>query len=287
MYSSCGGGFDTSAFHDALTRCDIVFICAGGNPMSYEDPSLLRYLRRLNALRVPLGGMSGGSAILARAGLMEGRRFTVHWQHIAPLLEMNGELQIERKLYVIDRDRFSCAGGVAALDMMCAIIERDHGKALARSISDWFIYSNLRSSDTPQEAGLSEQYGTDHPALVTALSSMLSHMSDPLTPRQLAMLSGISLRQLHRVFSLHFGMPMMEVYRNLRLEKADELLQQSRLPILEVAMITGFPNPAHFSRVFAQRYAVTPSERRKEGQSLNVVKEAPPLHMPRQTASRS
>lgn len=252
--------------------------------MSYQDPELLRYLRRLNSMRVPLGGMSGGSAILARAGLMDGRRFTVHWQHIAPLMEMNGELQIERKLYVIDRDRFSCAGGVAALDMMCAIVERDHGTPLARSISDWFIYSNLRSADTPQEASLAEQYGTRHPALVTALSSMLSHISDPLAPRQLAMLSGISLRQLHRIFSRHFGMPMMEVYRNLRLEKADELLQQSMLPILEIALITGFPNSAHFSRVFGQHYGVPPRERRKN--SENLVKEAPRLRMPDAAARR-
>lgn len=280
ILSTAGGGFDTTAFRDAPFDYDIVFVIAGGNPMVYEDAELIRYLRRLNANRVPLGGLSGGSAIMARAGLMEGRRFTVHWQHIAPLLDLDPDFRIERRLFVIDRDRYSCAGGVAVLDMMCAIIESDHGAAFARSISDWFIYANLRNSDVAQEASLTHQYGIRHPALAAALGIMVSHMTDPLTPAQLSMLSGISLRQLHRLFSEHFGMPMMAVYRNLRLEKADELLQQSLLPILEIGLMTGFPNAAHFSRVFAQRYGITPGERRRAGRARNLVSEAPSLRMP-------
>ncbi len=278
--STAGGGFDTLPFREAPGDLDLVFVVAGGNPMTYEDPGLIRYLRRLNAGRVPLGGLSGGSAILARAGLMQGRRFTVHWQHIAPLLDLDPDFRIERRLYVIDRDRYSCAGGVAVLDMMCAIIERDHGGPFARSISDWFIHSNLRSPDVPQEASLAQQYGIRHPALAAALAIMTSHMADPLSPAQISMLSGISLRQLHRLFVGHFAMPMMTVYRNLRLEKADELLQQTMLPILEIGLMTGFPNAAHFSRVFARRYGATPGERRRAGQARNMVSEAPSLRMP-------
>ncbi len=122
--STSGGGFQTAPLAQA-GPLDLALIVAGGNPIQYHDAGLLRGLRALAARRVALGGISGGAAILARAGMMEGRRFTLHWAHIDALSELMPDLLIERALYVIDRDRFTCAGGVAALDMMCALIARD------------------------------------------------------------------------------------------------------------------------------------------------------------------
>src|SRR5690606_34893228 len=127
-------------------------------PMLYEDASLASGLRGLERMRVSLGGISGGAAILAKAGLMVGRRFTVHWAHIDPLAEYEPALLIERALYVIDRDRYTCAGGVAALDMMCALIAQEHGSAFARSVSDWFIHPRLRTADEPQREQAAQRF---------------------------------------------------------------------------------------------------------------------------------
>lgn len=266
MPSTVGGGFDTEPL-SAIGRAgdekiDLAFVVAGGNPMRYDDAELIRTLRLLGYRDFKLGGISGGAAILAKAGLMAGRRFTVHWAHIGPLMEHNPDLLIERALYVIDRDRYTCAGGVAGLDMMCALIAREHGSAFARDVSDWFIHSDLRAADELQKGGGARLPNLSHPVLRAAVELMNSHVADPLSPAQLAALSGSSERQLQRLFARHFGQSLMAFYRDLRLMKADEFLQQSTLSVLEVALLTGFTSAAHFSRCFSTKYGVPPNRRR-------------------------
>lgn len=269
--STVGGGFDTLAVADAGLDFDIVFVVAGGNPMSYEDPHLNRYLRRLNARNVKLGGISGGPVILAKQGLMENRRFTVHWQHIEALEELSSDLLVEQRLFVIDRDRYTSAGGVAALDMMLAIIASEHGTVFAHAVSDWFIHTQIRVANEPMRATLAEQFNIKHPALVAATDLMMSHLADPLDERQIADLSGLSSRQLQRLFHEQIGESMMQFYRRIRLEKANEILQQSTLPITEVAIAAGFTSLSHFSRVFRQHFNVTPRRRRTESRSNMTV----------------
>ena len=242
---------------------DLALVVAGGNPLRYEDAALARGLRALQNRKVRLGGISGGAAILARLGLMEGRRFTLHWAHIDALAEHQPDLLIERALYVIDRDRFTCAGGVAALDMMCALIARDHGAAFARQVAEWFIHPRTRSADEPQQSPVAERFDLRHPMLAQAVDLMFSHLSDPLTPEQIAAQVGCSPRQLQRLFSDQLGSSMMEFYREMRLRKADELVQQTALSMLDVALVTGFASAAHFSRLYAARFGMPPARRRQ------------------------
>ena len=260
--STSGGGFDTTPLAEAQ-GLDLVFVVAGGNPMLFEDPALVRMLRSMAHRGTRLGGISGGAAILAKAGLMEGRRFTLHWAHIDPLAELAPDLLIERALYVIDRDRYSCAGGVAAMDMMGALIAGDHGAEFARQVSDWFIHPRLRLAEEPQQARAAQRFNLHHPVLEAAVELMTSHLADPLSPSQLAALSGGSARQLQRLFAARFDMPMMRFYRDLRLAKADELLQQTALPLVEIALMTGFASTAHFTRCFTTRYGAPPARKRR------------------------
>lgn len=266
MPSTSGGGFETrplaGASSDAFSL-DLALVVAGGNPLLYEDAALTSALRGLQARQRRLGGISGGSAILAKAGLMKERRFTVHWVHIDPLTERFPDLLIERALYVIDRDRYTCAGGVAALDMMCALIAREHGAGFARSVSDWFIHPRMRRAEEPQQPGAAEQFNLHHRVLEEAVELMTSHIADPLSSEQLAALAGGSVRQLQRLFSDHLGTPMMRFYRDLRLAKADGLLQQSTLSVLQIALLTGFASPAHFTRSFSGKYGTPPLQRRR------------------------
>ncbi len=264
MASTSGGGFETLPLNPShMTGLDLVLVVAGGNPMLYQDPALDRSLRLLQQRRVRLGGISGGAAILAKAGLMAGRRFTLHWTHIDPLIEYAPDLLIERAIYVIDRDRYTCAGGVAAMDMMGALIASAHGAGLARAVSDWFIHPRLRTADEPQQTRPGQRFNLHHPVLESAVDLMSTHLADPLSPQQLATLAGCSTRQLQRLFTQHLGIPMTGFYRNLRLEKADELLRQSALPVLDIALLTGFSSAAHFTRCYAERYRLPPSKRRK------------------------
>jgi transcriptional regulator GlxA family with amidase domain len=260
--ASVGGAFGTVALAEAGTRFDAVFVVAGGDPMGLHCPRATAFLRRLDRQGVPLGGISGGAVVLARAGLLTGRRFTVHWQHFDALREGSPDHLMERRLYVIDRDRFTCAGGSAPLDMMHALITAHHGIELAGQVADWFIHTRIRDADDPQKAGPAERHGLHDPTLLAVVDLMESHLADPLSVAQLAVLSGMSPRHLQRRFEAQTGVPLMRFYRALRLDKARELLGQTALPVLDVALATGFGNGAHFARAFRQRFGAPPSAAR-------------------------
>jgi transcriptional regulator GlxA family with amidase domain len=238
---------------------DLVLVVAGGDPAVFRDERTFNWLRGLARRGVRLGGVSGGPVILALAGLMEGRRMTVHWEHAPALAEISPTLMVERTLYVIDRDRITCAGGTAPLDMMHALIAEHQGPAFARQVSDWFLHTEVRPSGGPQRAGLVERHGTTNPAVIQAIEAMENHIADPLELAQLAQLSGVGPRQLNRLFREKLGCSTMEFYRKLRLDKARNLLEQSTLSLTEIALATGFANSAHFSKVFRDFFGRAPS----------------------------
>jgi len=242
---------------------DLVLVVAGGDPSAFRDAKIFRWLRQLARRGVALGGVSGGPVILASAGLMDGRRMTVHWEHVAALQEISPSLMVQRSLYVIDRDRVTCAGGIAPLDMMHALLTEHHGPGFARQVSDWFMHTDIRPSGGPQRAGLAERYGTTTPAIILAIEAMENHVADPLDLKQLAGLCGLGQRQLNRLFDERLGRSTMAFYRDLRLEKARNLLTQSPLTITEIALATGFASSAHFSKSFRDSFSVPPSALRR------------------------
>jgi transcriptional regulator GlxA family with amidase domain len=261
--SSSGGGFHCAALSEAQPDLDLLFVVAGGDPIAEVDPGTASALRRLGRRGVMLGGISGGAAMLAHAGLMEGRRFTLHWLHLEELQERRPGLLIERALYVIDRDRYSCAGGVASFDMMCAMVAAREGADFAAEVSNWFIHSRMRTAGEPQHLDPARRYNLSVPALELAVRLMTTHIADPLSAAQLAALSGCSARQLQRHFVQHFGLSTMAFYRNLRLDKAHEFLRHSALPMHEIAQLSGFSTVPHFSRCFAQRFGTPPAAARR------------------------
>src|SRR6056297_2595537 len=238
---------------------DYLFVVAGGDPTRYDDRAVMNWLARLAREGVPLGGVSGGPIILARAGLMAGRRMTVHWEHANALAEISPHLMIERTLYVIDRDRVTCAGGTAPMDLMHALITQHHGGAFARMVSDWFMHTEIRPSAGPQRAGLVERVGSTNAAILDAVEAMEAHVAEPLTLDRLAGTAGLSSRQLNRLFTEKLGRPTMRYYRELRLQKAQSLLRNSPLSLTEIALATGFASSSHFSRAYAAHFGQPPS----------------------------
>ena len=115
---------------------DMLFVCAGGNPALFNDRSVFAWLRKLARRGATIGGISGGPYILARAGLLDGRRVTLHWEHQPAFSEAFPEIAVTPSLFEIDGNRITCSGGISALDMMVALIERDHGRQLAAAVGD-------------------------------------------------------------------------------------------------------------------------------------------------------
>lgn len=251
----------------APSRADMLLVCAGGNPAGFHYPALSAWLRRGAAGGARIGGVSAGPYLLAQAGVLDGYRCTIHWEHMPAFVETFPDMRVEGGLYVIDRTRLTCAGGIAGLDLAIALIAQDHGPELATAVSDWYIGSGARGGEASdgsraQRASLSERYRVHSPALLRALSMMETHLEDPLDRTQLAEISGVSLRQLDRLCAVQLGRSLSEQYHAIRLGRADALLRQSSLTVTEIAVACGYRSPAHFSRRFRARYGCAPRLRR-------------------------
>lgn len=237
---------------------DTLLVCAGGNPAAFADEATLQWLRRLARRGTRIGGVSGGPFILARAGLLAGYRCTIHWEHVPAFVESFPDLNIRRSLYEIDRDRLTCAGGVAALDMMHALIAEQHGRALADEVGEWFLKTEIRLGTGAQRRSLQDRYNTFNPRLLTALALIENHIEDPLDRRHLSAAAGVSVRQLERLFAAHLGRTLDRHYRDVRLDRARLLLRQTAMSISEVGLASGFQSASHFSRVFKEQFGHPP-----------------------------
>jgi transcriptional regulator GlxA family with amidase domain len=241
-------------------RLDLLLVCAGGNPADFSDRSTFAWLRKLSRRGVVIGGVSGGPFILARAGLLNERRCTVHWEHVPALQEAYPTVKLTRSLFELDGDRVTCSGGVAGLDMMVALIARDHGNKLGAAVSDWFLHSPTREGARPQRMDLRSRLGVADENLLAALKAMEANIESPISRERLAALAGISLRQLERSFRIQLGRGVHEHYLALRLGRSQQLLRETQLSIVEISVATGFGSASQFSRAFRRVYNFSPRE---------------------------
>lgn len=252
--------------HEPL-ECDVLFVFAGGDPTLFDDKRAMAWLRQIARTKAVLVGVSGGPFLLARAGLLDGYRATIHWEHRSALLEAFPMVSVEPGLYVVDRRRVTCAGGTAGLDLAIELIERDQGHDLSVRVSDWFIRTEARAPTGPQRVSLRERYQLSNDRLLRTLARMEASVEDPVPRGALADAAGVSVRQLERLFSNHLRETIEEAYRRIRLEQADQLLRTTGMTILEVAIACGFSSGSQFSRSFRAQFAVSPSARRAHRRS--------------------
>lgn len=241
--------------------CDTLFVFAGGDPTDFGDGRTLAWLRRMAAQGTTIAGISAGPYILAQAGLLHNYRATIHWEHRVAFQEKFPEYNVEDGLYVIDRQRITCAGGMAGMDLAIELIAREQGHELATQVSDWFIRSEQRAADKPQRLSLRERYGVNSPHLLKTLAYMEAHIEEPASRDDLARVAGVSIRQLERLFSDALGTTISETYMTIRLTQAEQLLRATSLSITEVALACGFRSLSHFSRRFRHCYQRSPRHR--------------------------
>ncbi|MDK1385887.1 GlxA family transcriptional regulator [Sinorhizobium sp. 8-89] len=264
VVSSSGVAVDCEDAAANAKHFHTVFVCAGGGRADWEEAApLYPALRRLSREGVRIGGISSGAFILAAAGLLNNRDFTIHWEHAPVLREAFPDLSPRQARYVLDGDRITCGGGVAPLDMMHALISERMGSHFARRVSDWYLHTAIAEPADPQRASSAERFGTTHPALLAILEKMEATIEQPLERAAMARFAGISPRHLDRLFAQHLRSGFLETYRQTRLRHARRLLEQSPLSISEIAFATGFSSPAHFSRAFKALFDRTPGECRR------------------------
>ncbi len=250
---------------------NLMLVIAGGDPFAFDDSASLRWLRGM-AEKVPvLGGVSGGPVLLAQAGLLVGRQCTVHWEHAEAFSKQFPDVVIKRRLFFMERDRVTCGGGTAPMDLMHAMIARHYGKAFARQVSDWFLHTDIRAASAPQKGRFTDQLGHAPQAVFEAVAVMEDHIGDPVSLSQLGLITGTSPRHLNRLFDQVFQTPVMAFYRKMRLKVGKSLLQKTDLSVADIADATGFFSASHFSQQFVLAFGMRPAVMRENKEQRLVV----------------
>ncbi len=240
-----------------------VFVCGGIGVTKFSDRRLEAWLRRLAQHGKVIGGMCTGAYLLARAGLLDGYTCTIHWENLAALGEEFPDLTPSYKLFEIDRKRLTCAGGTASLDLMLNLIALQHGYDLAAAVSDQLIHERIRDEHDHQRMTLHSRLRVSHPKLLSVVARMEAYLEEPLSCSALAAEVGLSTRQLERLFRRYFDCTPTRYYLDLRLKRARHLLSQTSMPILEVALASGFISASHFSKCYREHFGKTPREERR------------------------
>ena len=241
-----------------------MIVCAGLDVHLYRDKEVFSWLRRLARGGVHIGALSSASHILARAGLLEGYRCTIHWENLLGFTEEFPDIDVSADLFEIDRNRFTCSGGTAALDMMLHRIAPRYGKELATAVSDQLIHDRIRGPHDQQRLTLQSRLGIRDAKLLSVVAQMEANIEEPLSRDDLARSVGLSTRQLERLFGDKLGGTPRRYYLVLRLRHARQLLLQTDLSVLGAALACGFVSASHFSKCYREYFGKTPRDERRE-----------------------
>ncbi|MDD7971263.1 GlxA family transcriptional regulator [Roseinatronobacter alkalisoli] len=261
---TCSNGTQVSVHTgmDDLHKEAVVIVCGGVDANRATSPAILAWLRKRARYGNVIGGICTGGWALAKAGLLDNRRATIHWENHTGFAEDFPEIDLTRSVFVIDGTRVTSAGGMAALDMMLTMIANEHGSPLANSVADQLIYSSIRTNRDTQRLSIPARIGVRHPKLARVIEIMESHIEDPISPAELAQDVDMSTRQLERLFRRYLNRSPKRYYTELRLERARNLLMQTDMSVINVALASGFTSPSHFSKCYRAHYNTTPYRER-------------------------
>ena len=130
---------------------------------------------------------------------------------------------------------------------------------LADQVSDWFIQAEQRQGSVPQRRDSGQRYGVSHEGLARVLSAMETHVGEALDRTSLALIGGVSIRQIERLFASQLGTTLSTHYQGIRLNHARRLLTETTMTVAETGAASGFSNASHFSRIFKRHFSVSPS----------------------------
>ncbi|NQZ31881.1 MAG: GlxA family transcriptional regulator [Oceanospirillaceae bacterium] len=248
---------------DSVKNLDILFICAGMDVDQVYNKKLQSALHAFDRRKIKLGGLCTGAYLLARAGLLDGYHCTIHWENLTSMREEFPKLNVSDELYEIDRDRYTCAGGNAPLDMMLKIITDTNGGMLSANISEQFICDRIRGRHDRQRTPLQQHLGASQPKLIEAITLMEANIEEPMSIDELAAFVGVSRRQLERLFQKYLSSVPTRYYMDLRLHCARRLLLQTSKSVIDVSLACGFVSAPHFSKCYRDFFGIPPRQERQ------------------------
>jgi transcriptional regulator GlxA family with amidase domain len=240
-------------------HCETLIICSATNPQEYISAPLLGFIRQQASHGSYIGCQDTAVYIAASAGIMDGYRCTMHWENIASTAELFPRIKLVQELLVIDRKRFSCPGALSGLDMMLYLIENQHGHELASKVADELIYTHKRSHTDSQRLSLQKRLNTRNYNLLDAVNLMQLNIEEPLRIAEISKHLNISNRELERLFRHYLNSSPNRYYRNIRLDHAHIMLQQTSESITSISIACGFNSLSYFTRCYQNRFGKKPS----------------------------
>ncbi|MCI4644785.1 MAG: GlxA family transcriptional regulator [Hyphomonadaceae bacterium] len=223
------------------------------------DPWQIEYLRRAAASGVPLAALCTGVFHLTAAGLMKGYKCCVSWFHHQDFLDQfEKTVPVSDQLYVVDRDRLTCSGGVGSAHLAALLVNRHIGVAAAKKSLSIMMIDQVFGEDVPQpQSDLNMEI--NDPLVRKAIHFMRQRMNSPPTTPEIAARLGISRRQLERRFQIALGSSPARVCRSLRLRHGALVLARGHRSLSDIAEETGFCDASHFIRSYRNEFGHPPA----------------------------
>lgn len=266
--SSCGASVSATAPMESPASYDYIVVVGGllqgGQQVS---DAIYAFLREAAAKQVKLVGLCTGSFVLARAGLLDGHLTCVSWFHREAFVAEFAQLRIvSNQMFVVDRDRLTCAGGTSVVHLAAFIIEKSIGRASAVKALRIMIEEQPLPSRTLQPEEVLSERSTD--TVVRKVMLLIEQQLDVTMPIEtLCEPVGIGRRQLERRFRRDVGLSPAGYRQSLRMERARWLLQNTDLDVTEVGLECGFHDSTHFARMVRQSLGASPRELRASGRA--------------------
>lgn len=241
-----------------IPKGSYVFVCSGVLPGRAAGAKAVAWVRNQWANGCHVGGICTGAYTLARAGLLAGRRFTLHWENIPGFVENFPDLVPENCLYTIDGRIVTCCGGAAATDLFTRFILEDFGEELALVTMDMCVKGSIRNGGDLQKSALALAHGSRNTRLLKAVALMNANIEEPLELADLADRIGISKRQLERLFKKYLKKSPGQFYASLRVKYGRALLIETNLSVEKISLAAGFNTVSQFGRRFKMEYGASP-----------------------------
>ena len=248
---------------DPRERTDMLAVIGGFGARDHPGAGLLSGIRAAARTARGYGGIEAGSWLIARAGLLEGRSATTHWEDMEDFSAAFPGVDVRPDRYVIDGAAFTSGGASPTFDLMLHLVQARLGIAVALDVASVFIYDQARvATDAQPLVSLGRLDGYD-PRLAQAVRLMEGHVDRPLTIAAIAYRCGVTARTLETIFHRAIGETPGAYYLRLRLNAARRLVLDTRLAMADIAVRTGFSGSAAFSRSFARHFSQPPGRMRR------------------------
>ncbi|MDG4905443.1 GlxA family transcriptional regulator [Mesorhizobium sp. M1A.F.Ca.IN.020.03.2.1] len=261
--TTCGLPVAVGGCFDAAEATDMLVVVAGFGTQNYATSALLAGLRRAARAARACGGVEAGTWLVARAGLLEGRSATTHWEDMEDFSAAFPGVDVRPDRYVIDGPVFTSGGASPTFDLMLHLVRTRLGMAAALDVASVFIYDQTRAATDAQPlVSLGRLDGYD-PRLAQAIRLMEAHVDEPLTIDAVAKRAGVTARTLESIFRKSIGETPGAYYLRLRLAAARRLVVDTRIAMADIAGRTGFSSAAAFSRAFSRAFGEAPVRLRR------------------------